>query len=398
MERGRPGRSSSYNPGRRRSIKASPLPNCGFGPLETACDLRIVGAFRRPEHDFSAGDDGVGQPTGSSETGHPNALLFAQKIGGLALGAKAPSFGWERAWCIISEKDFVAPTGADQKILSLARHSAIQSGVAMARFHFLLRGTWVFVLASGGGLVCAQRPEASPATLARSDTRSAAGVPASPQDKIDKRAFGIFPNYRSADASAPFQPISNREKMAIAVKDSFDWPIFFITAGYAGLGQITNQNPPFGQGIKGYANRYVRIYTDLAMGNLLTEGLMPSFLHEDPRYFRCGTGTLWKRTGYATSRIFLTRTNGGGTRFNFSEVAGNSIAAGISNAYYPDTRTVRHNFEKLTVQLAMDAVSNVMKEFWPDVKRGLLRWHQTNRVTTPFCSRNYCGGKWNSPP
>jgi hypothetical protein len=74
----------------------------------------------------------------------------------------------------------------------------------MAGFPFLLRGTWVFVLVLGVGLVCAQRPEASPATLARWDTGSVAGVPASPQDKIDKRAFGIFPNYRSADAFAPF--------------------------------------------------------------------------------------------------------------------------------------------------------------------------------------------------
>jgi hypothetical protein len=64
--------------------------------------------------------------------------------------------------------------------------------------------------------------------------------------------------------------------MAIAVKESFDWPICVVTAGYAGLGQITNQNSSFGQGIKGYANRYVRIYTDVAMGNLLTEGLIPN--------------------------------------------------------------------------------------------------------------------------
>jgi hypothetical protein len=186
--------------------------------------------------------------------------------------------------------------------------------------------------------------------------------------------------------------------MAIAVKDSFDWPLLFVAAGYAGLGQNTNQNPSFGQGTKGYANRYVRIYADLVVGNLVTEGLIPSFLHEDPRYFRRGTGNLWRRAGYATLKIFLRRTDSGGTRFNFSEVVGNSITVGISNAYHPDTRTVRSNVSKLTVQLATDAFSNVMQEFWPDVKRRLLRGHQTNTATTPFCSRSYCGGKWNSPP
>ena len=62
------------------------------------------------------------------------------------------------------------------------------------------------------------------------------------------------------------------------------------------------------------------------------------------------------------------------------------MAVGISNAYYPDTRAVHENFEKLTVQLAMDAVSNVMKEFWPDVKRRLSRWHQAATPTTQFRS------------
>lgn len=264
-----------------------------------------------------------------------------------------------------------------------------------AGFRFFFLGSWVFVLASAVGLVWAQHPDASGALPAQPGTGSASaeGASTGPQDRIDKRAFGIFPNYRSADASSPFQPISNREKMAIAVRDSFDWPLLFVAAGYAGLGQITNQNPSFGQGTKGYANRYLRIYTDLVMGNLLTEGLMPSFFHEDPRYFRRGTGGLWRRAGYAAFRIFLTRTNNGGTRFNCSEVVGNSIAVGISNAYYPDTRTVQSNVGKLTVQLATDAFTNVMKEFWPDVKRRLLRGHQTNTVTTPFCSRSYCGGK-----
>ena len=258
----------------------------------------------------------------------------------------------------------------------------------------------MFVAVSVVGLVWAQHPGASGAPPAQSGTGSASAgsAPTSPQDRIDKRAFGIFPNYRSVDASSPFQPISNREKMTIAAKDSFDWPLLFVAAGYAGLGQITNQNPSFGQGTKGYANRYLRIYTDLAVGNLLTEGLMPSLLHEDPRYFRRGTGSLWSRVGYATSRIVLTRTNNGGTRFNFSEVVGNSIAVGISNAYYPDTRTAGSSVGKLTIQLATDAFSNVMKEFWPDVKSRLLRGHRTNTATTPFCSRNYCGGKWNSAP
>jgi hypothetical protein len=190
-------------------------------------------------------------------------------------------------------------------------------------------------------------------------------------EAADKHAFGILPNYRTTDASQESQPILPRQKMAIAAKDSFDWTLSLVAAGYAGLGQLTNQNSSFGQGVKGYGNRFVRAYSDQVLGNMLTEGVMPSILHEDPRYFRLGQGTFWHRVKYAGSRIFLTKTDGGSTRFNYSEVVGNSMATGISNAYYPGSRNLGANVEKITWQLATDAISNVLKEFWPDVKHKL---------------------------
>jgi hypothetical protein len=110
-------------------------------------------------------------------------------------------------------------------------------------------------------------------------------------------------------------------------------------------------------------------YADQAMGNMFTEGIFPAMLHEDPRYFRRGTGPKWNRTWYALSRVMVTRTDAGGTRFNYSEWLGNASAVAISNAYYPDNRTFSDNSMKLMQQVATDAVSQVLKEFWPDIKR-----------------------------
>jgi hypothetical protein len=106
---------------------------------------------------------------------------------------------------------------------------------------------------------------------------------------------------------------------------------------------------------------------------MMTEAIFPSLLREDPRYFRRGQGGKWPRMGYAASRIFITRTDAGRPRFNFSELVGNSATVAISNAYYPDTRTAADNTEKLSIQLATDMFSNVLKEFWPDVKRKMFR-------------------------
>ena len=205
-----------------------------------------------------------------------------------------------------------------------------------------------------------------------------AGRPANSPTTIDKRAFGFLPNYKTTDASLPYQPISSKQKMTIAAKDSFDWTLSLVAAGYAGLGQLTDQNRPLGQGLAGYGNRLVRNYSDLVMGNVLVEGAMPILLHEDPRYFRRGLGKFWSRVGYATSRVFVTRTDSGGTEFNYSEIVGNSLAVGISNSYYPGSRNLGGNFQKFTLQLATDAISNVLKEFWPDVKRKLPLQHADN--------------------
>jgi hypothetical protein len=187
-----------------------------------------------------------------------------------------------------------------------------------------------------------------------------------------KRIAGVLPNYRTADSSqegTSLSGLSARRKFDIARKDSFDYPLVGLAGSLAGIGQMTNQAPSFGQGFQGYAHRLVTNYADQAMGNMFTEGLFPAMLGEDPRYFRRGSGNNWFRAWYAASRVFVTHKDGGGTRFNFSEWLGNASAVAISNAYYPDTRTARDNSLKLIQQIGTDAASQVLKEFWPDVQR-----------------------------
>jgi hypothetical protein len=194
----------------------------------------------------------------------------------------------------------------------------------------------------------------------------------------DKRVFGVLPNYRTANATAVYTPITARQKFTIASKDSFDYPLVGLAAVIAGYGQLDNSHPEFGQGWAGYGRRVGTTYADQAIGNMMTEGIFPSLLHEDPRYFRRGYGSVWSRTVYAATRVFVTRTDSGGTRFNFSEVVGNAAGVAISNAYYPDTRDVGDNVEKLGSQIGIDAASQVLKEFWPDIKHKLFHGPNPN--------------------
>jgi hypothetical protein len=201
--------------------------------------------------------------------------------------------------------------------------------------------------------------------------------PAQLQQPPDKRVFGVLPNYRTANETAVYSPITAKQKFIIGAKDSFDYPLLLLAGAFAGLGQWTNENPSFGQGMAGYGRRLGTAYADQAIGNMMTESIYPSLLREDPRYFRRGTGPKWGRTWYALTRVMVTRTDSGRTRFNFSEWVGNATGTAISNSYYPDNRNVGANVAKLCEQVGTDAVSQVLKEFWPDIKRKLFQ-HREN--------------------
>src|SRR5579862_1494617 len=233
------------------------------------------------------------------------------------------------------------------------------------------RVTCALLFAIGGALFAEDSPDAvgTPDSIRPSEAQPAAKEP-------DKRVFGVLPNYRTAEETGTYAPITSHQKLTIATKDTIDYPLFLLGAGFAGLAQLSDQHGDFGQGMKGFAHRYVTSYADQATGNYMTEGLLPILFHEDPRYFRRGTGPKWGRAGYAASRIFVTKTDSGRSMFNFSEVVGNGISAGISNAYYPGERSVNDNFQRLYVALATDAVSQILKEFWPDVKRKFFTHHQ----------------------
>ncbi len=216
-------------------------------------------------------------------------------------------------------------------------------------------------------------PQAPPEPAEPSQPEPSAPAVALPVDPPGgKRVFGVLPNYRTADVSEEGTVLTPRQKFVIASKDSFDYPLVALGGAFAALGQLTNADPSFGQGMKGFGHRLVTNYADQAMGNMFTEGVFPVLLHEDPRYFRLGTGSKWHRTAYALTRVFVTHKDSGGTRFNYSEWLGNAATVAISNAYYPDNRNATDNVTKLFEQVGTDAVSQVLKEFWPDIRQKLF--------------------------
>jgi len=180
----------------------------------------------------------------------------------------------------------------------------------------------------------------------------------------------VIPNYRSDEGAAEFHPLMPDQKFKLAFDDSFDPTAFLVAGVFAGSSMAQDQYRSFGQGAKGFSKYYGGAFADQAIGNVMTEGIFPTFLHQDPRYFTKGKGGFLKRTGYAVSREFITRNDDGRNHFNTSELLGNAVAAGISNLYYPAAdRSLGKTINKWGQQISLDTSFNIMKEFWPDVRR-----------------------------
>lgn len=241
-----------------------------------------------------------------------------------------------------------------------------------------------FVLAA---LTCAAQAQES--TVGAATEPAASGISPGVEEKApvpgtpghpDKRIFGVLPNYRTAIAESHYVPLTNRQKMFIAYKDTTDYPTFLIAGAFAALNQWDDSNPSFGQGMEGFGKRYGAEVVDQSLGNILTEGVLPVWLHEDPRYFQLGEGTKKHRTYYAMSRIFVTKDDSGRSGFNYSEILGNAGATAFSNIYYRDNRDAASNTEKFLTQTGTDMISNVLKEFWPDIKRHYIHRRQASEA------------------
>jgi len=188
-----------------------------------------------------------------------------------------------------------------------------------------------------------------------------------------KRILGIIPNYRTSPALHPYSPISPAEKFKLARQDAFDQGTFVLAALFAGEGQLSNSNRAFGQGASGFGQYLGASYADYVVGDYMTEGIFPTLLHQDPRYFRKGRGSGWSRLAYAAGQVIVTHSDNGDTDFNYSEIVGNATGVAISMSYYRDNRDASDAVVKLVTQVSVDAASNVLKEFWPELQRKFSR-------------------------
>jgi hypothetical protein len=144
-------------------------------------------------------------------------------------------------------------------------------------------------------------------------------------------------------------------------------------AAYAGVLQAADVPREWGQGAGAYGKRFGSTMAWSGIHSALAFGL-DSTLHQDPRYFRSGGDGFWRRSGHALRGTILTRTDRGAETLSTWRIGSAYGAAFLSNQWYPDRlNTARLGFIQGSVTLGFDLLSNLGSEFWPDIKRTVLR-------------------------
>lgn len=220
-----------------------------------------------------------------------------------------------------------------------------------------------------------QLPDApAPAEAQASDTQQKSRQKSQTHLKQSSRILGVVPNFSSVSADTTLPPLTPRGKFNLATSDSFDYSSFVLTGILAAKDLGLNSDPELGSGAAGYGRYYWREFADQMSGTYFTEFILPVLTHEDPRYYTLGGTGFFRRTGYALSRVVITRTDSEKESFNYSEVLGDLFEAGLSNAYYPpQERGLHQTTTNWATQLLVTGGANVLKEFWPNIRHNILR-------------------------
>ncbi len=188
---------------------------------------------------------------------------------------------------------------------------------------------------------------------------------AAEQLKVEEkqRLLGVFPDFFVSYAPDP-APLTAAQKFQLGWKTIID-PVAFISSGVAaGIQQGRNNYPEFGQGVEGYAKRFGAQYADRVSGIVIGHVVMQSILHQDPRYFYKGTGSVLSRALYAIGTAFVLKGDNGHWQPDYSDVLGGIASHEISTLYYPSSsRPVRRLADDVMLGFAGRAAHNLLHEF-----------------------------------
>lgn len=144
----------------------------------------------------------------------------------------------------------------------------------------------------------------------------------------------------------------------------------------AGWEHLLDSNPKYGTNAEAFGKRLGVAAIRQTSQAFFTDGVFANVFHQDPRYYRKGSGSLRSRALYAGSRVVITRQDSGTSAPNYSLFFGHAATSALTMAYYPaasakwSTTAGGYGFSMLA-----NAFGNAVHEFGPDVTRIVFHRH-----------------------
>jgi hypothetical protein len=177
-----------------------------------------------------------------------------------------------------------------------------------------------------------------------------------------QRVLGFIPNFYVVYDEHP-APLTSKMKFRLALKTSID-PITILGSAFVAAVDQAGDTPDYGQGWAAYGQRFGANYANGLTDIFIGGAILPSLLHQDPRYYYKGDGTVKARVLYALANPFRTKGDNGKWQPNYSGLGGYLASGAISNLYYPESnRGAGQVFATFGVDVAADMANGLIQEF-----------------------------------
>ena len=170
-----------------------------------------------------------------------------------------------------------------------------------------------------------------------------------------------------------YAPPTPAERWRYLYNDALSPGAFGVHAAAAGLSHAIDSVPEWGQGGEGYGRRLGWVVVNNVAQSAIESGAAAA-LHEDTGYYRCACSGLWRRSAHALVSQITARRPDGTRGFSFSRPAGAYGGAMVAASILPKRFTLSGDgVRDGTWNYALGFPLNLLREFWPEIRRGVFR-------------------------
>jgi hypothetical protein len=216
-----------------------------------------------------------------------------------------------------------------------------------------------------------------PPTLTEPECGEEQSVPSSPNSSCIPK---YDPLQLFLNSSAP-DPLTPKQKALLARKDVVD-PFNLLTiSGLSAISIAANANSPYGPGVKGWARLSGVSLTQDMTHEIVGTFLIPSLVHQDPRYHRMPNASYKRRIAHCIYQVIWTESDDGKGMFNYATVLGSALDGASVMPMCP------------TKELAGPQPARVMGLAWQPIPSATssLNLCRTSRATSTFMWSSYSG-------